>query len=155
MAARRNAIPRESETMDTGSDGKGSRNAATMAEEKLGSLIDNTEQNIVKAADSAKQSVESFAKQQQRLSAEQIGGVARAVRRAAEEMQGSSPAIAGSVHRAASRLDAASSTLRDQSINELMEHFGDFARKQPVAVLGGGVLAGFALSRFLKASAHR
>jgi hypothetical protein len=43
--------------------------------------------------------------------------------------------------------------LRERSLDDLMQSFGRFARTQPATFFGGAVVAGFALSRFLKSSA--
>jgi hypothetical protein len=46
------------------------------------------------------------------------------------------------------------SSLRERSIDDLVRSLNNFARNQPAAFFGGAVLAGFALSRFLKSSAE-
>ena len=43
--------------------------------------------------------------------------------------------------------------LRQRSIGDLMNTFTDLGKKEPLALFGGAVLAGFAISRFLKSSA--
>lgn len=130
-----------------------SRGTAT-AEKKLNDTIDEAGHRAAEAARPAVEKAQSFAEQQKRMGAGQIDGVARAVHRAAEEIEGQLPRVARSVHQAASRLDAASSSLRDRSVDELLTSFGDFARSQPWVLFGGAVLTGFALSRFLKSSAQ-
>ena len=64
------------------------------------------------------------------------------------------PQAAGVIHDAAAKLEGAAASLRERSIDELVGSFSKFARKQPAAFFGGPVLAGFALSRFLKSSAE-
>ena len=59
---------------------------------------------------------------------------------------------AGYVHGAASRIESVSAALRDRSIEDLLQNAGRLARSQPAALFGGAVLAGIALSRFLKSS---
>jgi len=131
------------------------REGGAAAEQKISSIVDSAQEKAVDAASRAAQSARSYAHQQKTLGAEQMRGVANAAHRAAEEVEGQLPGVARSVHKAASRLDAASSSLREQSVEELIENFGSFAREQPALLFGGAVLAGFALSRFLKASASR
>ena len=130
-----------------------SRGTAT-AERRLNDTIDEAGQRAADAARPGVEKVQSFAEQQKKMGAGQIDGVARAVHRAAEEIEGQLPRVARSVHQAASRLDAASSSLRERSMDELLTSFGEFARSQPWVLFGGAVLTGFALSRFLKSSAH-
>ena len=131
------------------------KRGAAAAEQQLNSMVDTAQEKIVDAARPARETVQSFAEQQKMVGAEQIRGVAQAAHRAAEEVERQLPGVARSVHRAASRLDAASSSLREQSVEELIETLGSFGREQPAVVFGGAVLAGFALSRFLKASTTR
>ena len=131
------------------------RDAAAAAQEKVESLVDAAQRKVVEQIQPAKRSIDSFARQQQQLGADQVGGLARAAHRAAEEVEGQMPGIARSVHKAAARLDAASSSLREQSVEELMQNVGAIARERPALLFGGALLAGFALSRFLKASAQR
>ncbi len=125
------------------------------AERKISSIVDSAQEKVVDVGARAVHGVHSYAQQQKTLGAEQIDGVAKAAHRAAEEVEAQLPGVARSVHKAASRLDAASSSLREQSVEDLLESFGGFAREQPALLFGGAVLAGFALSRFLKASATR
>jgi len=131
-------------------DGPGAR-----AEEQVASIGDAARKGVVDAVRPVTQSVRSYAEQQKTLGAEQIDGVARATHRAAQEIEAQMPGVARSVHRAASRLDEASSALREGNLEDLTAHLGDFARAQPAVFFGGAVLAGFALSRFLKTSARR
>ena len=49
-------------------------------------------------------------------------------------------------------LEKATEALRSQRIEDVARSIGQFARERPVAFLGGAMLAGFALSRFLKSS---
>jgi hypothetical protein len=48
-----------------------------------------------------------------------------------------------------------STALRERGVDELMQSVQHFARTQPAAFLGAAALAGFAASRFAKASASR
>jgi hypothetical protein len=64
------------------------------------------------------------------------------------------PQAAGLIHDAATRLEGAAASLRDRSVDDLLRSLNDFARNQPAAFFGSAVLAGFALSRFLKSSAQ-
>lgn len=85
--------------------------------------------------------------------ANQIDQVAQAVHSAADELQQQMPKAAEFVHAAASRIEEGAGALRDRSLLDLMGTFNDLGRKEPLAMFGGAVLAGFAISRFLKSSA--
>jgi methyl-accepting chemotaxis protein len=87
--------------------------------------------------------------------AEQISGVSRAMHDAAEALGGELPQASGFIHRTAEKLEAASSTLSESSVEDLVSSFNRLARQRPAAAFAGSVLAGFALSRFLKSSAPR
>jgi hypothetical protein len=105
------------------------------------------------AAEPMKQKAHDVAEQQKKAGAEWIVDVAGAIHGAAHELESQMPPAAGYIHDAASRLEGAAAALREHSIDDLMHSFGDFARRQPLALFGGAMLAGFAMSRFLKSSA--
>jgi hypothetical protein len=85
--------------------------------------------------------------------ADRLGGVSRAVHDAADDLGREMPQAASYIHSAAETLDLASSALAQRSAEDFIAGFGRFARKQPAALFAGAMLAGFALSRFLKSSA--
>jgi hypothetical protein len=99
--------------------------------------------------------VQTFLDRQKAMGAEQISGVASAVHGAARELERDMPGMARTVHNAAARLDDASASLREGDTEQVIAAIGRFAREQPAAFFGGAILAGFALSRFLKSSAAR
>jgi hypothetical protein len=78
--------------------------------------------------------------------------MARAVHGAADELEQQMPKAAEFVHSAASKLEEGASALRNRSTRDLMNTFTDLGRKEPLALFGGAVLAGFAITRFLKSS---
>jgi hypothetical protein len=96
-----------------------------------------------------------LAEEQKRAGADRLGGVARAVHQAADQLGNELPPEATQyVHQAAEGIERVSSAIRDRSVGDLFDDLNDFARQQPVAFFGGAVLAGFVLSRFLKSSAQ-
>ena len=54
----------------------------------------------------------------------------------------------------ASSVGQLAQTMRDRSMRDLVGEVESIARQQPVAFFGAAVLAGFALSRFVKSSAE-
>ena len=94
-----------------------------------------------------------FAEGQKHAGAEQAEGLARAVHRAADELQGTSPQLAHYVREAADSTGQLAQALRNRSVGDLVSGVEDFAHRQPVAFFGATVLAGFALARFVKSSA--
>ena len=79
---------------------------------------------------------------------------AKAIRTAAQELDGGSPDIARQIRAAAGSVDSLSSNLHGKSVSDLFTAASDFARKQPAAFFAGAVIAGFAFSRFLKSSSQ-
>ncbi|WP_407168695.1 phage holin family protein [Bradyrhizobium sp. ORS 111] len=62
------------------------------------------------------------------------------------------PQAAELVHAAASRLEQGTEAVRERNIRDRMGTLNDMGRREPLALLGGAVVAGFAISRFLKSS---
>ncbi len=94
----------------------------------------------------------SMAEEQKARGAERIGNIAQAVHGAADEIAKEVPLAANYVHAAADKLDNASRTLRDSSVDDLMQMATDFAEERPFVFLGGAVAAGFVLMRLLRSS---
>jgi hypothetical protein len=118
--------------------------STTDVQDELKEVTSDAKDEIVEAADEAKAK-----------GAGQIAGVSRAVHSAADELGRELPQAAGYIHSVAEGLESASSALRERSVEDLVSTFNSFARRQPAAAFAGSVLAGFALSRFLKSSAPR
>jgi len=121
------------------------RHASSLAERARTSLGATIEPIKDKAKELAEAQVQS--------GAERIGGVAAAVRHAADDLERDLPRAAGYIHQAADSMERASAALKEHSVDELIGGLGQFARSQPAAFFGAAVLTGFALSRFLKNSA--
>lgn len=104
----------------------------------------------------ATESVKSFAADQKDLAANQINGVAAAIGKVADELDGSDQqTIARYARDLASGLSSMGRTVEDRDVDDLMGLAQEFGRKQPVAFLGAAALAGFVASRFAMASNHR
>jgi hypothetical protein len=95
----------------------------------------------------------NLSEQQKSIGAKQLASVASAVHTAAGELEQQMPHAANLVHAAADGLNSAATALRERRIDELLTDVGDFARERPLLVFGGAVLAGFAMTRFVKSSA--
>jgi len=119
-------------------------NGTTDMQEEVKGAASDVKDEIVGAADEAKAK-----------SVGQMASVTRAVHSAADELGRELPQAAGYIHSVADGLESASSALRERSVEDLVSTFNNFAHRQPAAAFAGSVLAGFALSRFLKSSAPR
>jgi uncharacterized phage infection (PIP) family protein YhgE len=118
--------------------------SATDVQDELKGVTSGVKDEIVEAADQAKTK-----------GVDQLAGVSRAVHSAADELGRELPQAADYIHSAADRLENASAALRERSLDDLVSTFNNFARRQPAVAFAGSVLAGLALSRFLKSSAPR
>jgi hypothetical protein len=83
--------------------------------------------------------------------AEAVAGVARAAEAIADSVAGDSPAIAEYVRGAGQKIDRLANDLRDKKVGDLLTSAAEFGRSQPVVLLAGAALVGFALSRLIKA----
>ena len=95
--------------------------------------------------------VEEVADRSKQAGAEGIAQAARTARTVAEQVSADSPAVAEYVRGAAEKIDRLAGDLRDKKVGELLTTAAEFGRSQPVAMLAGAALVGFALSRLVKA----
>lgn len=105
------------------------------------------------AADTIRRAVRDVAGRQKQAGAEVMDATGRAIRSAADDLEEQSPAIAEVIRDGAERVASAASALRERNVDELFDSAGRFARERPAALFGVAVVAGLALSRFLKSSA--
>ncbi|HEY3149960.1 MAG TPA: hypothetical protein VGJ75_26595 [Dongiaceae bacterium] len=101
------------------------------------------------AKTSLKESAAQLAEQQKKAGARQMSGIAGAVHAAADQLEQQLPGAAGYIHDAAERIDHAASDLRTSSLSDLADGVRRLAHDRPLALIGGSVLAGFVLTRFL------
>jgi hypothetical protein len=87
---------------------------------------------------------------------EQAGSAAQALRQASDKLRedGNEP-IAKGMEQVAQRVESAGTWLRDADGDSILRDVEDFGRRNPLAVVAGGVAVGFAVSRLLKASSRR
>jgi hypothetical protein len=127
--------------------------AADRTSDDIPSLTDKAKSDIAEAAETAKAEARRLASQQKEAGADRLGEVAGAVHGAARSLEAGMPQMASYVHDAAVRLEDAARTLRTRNVDDLMGEISRFARSQPALFFGGAMLAGFALTRFLKSTA--
>ena len=99
--------------------------------------------------------VRGIASEQKDLLAAQVGGVADAMERVASDLESNNGASARYARMIADNAERLSSSIRDNSVDQLVGMAQDFGRRQPAAFIGAAALLGFAASRFLMASASR
>jgi hypothetical protein len=97
--------------------------------------------------------LETAGEDQKRRGAETMRTFAGAVEHAAADLDEQSPLVARQFRTAARKVEDLSESLRGRSVRDLVNDASDLARRQPLWFFGGALVAGFALSRFLKSSA--
>lgn len=137
----------ESPRMSPGSDSPGGS--------AYGSIGDKARSDIAGAAEAAKAEARRIAAMQKNAGADRLGEMAGAVHGAARSLEAGMPQMATYVHDAAVRLEGAANTLRNRNVEEIVDDVSAFARAQPALFIGGAMLAGFALTRFLKSSSEQ
>jgi hypothetical protein len=108
--------------------------------------------NIGRAvSDTVAPKAEEVADRSKAAGADAVAGVARTAQALADTIAGDSPALAEYVRGAGQKIDRLASDLRDKKVGDLLTSAAEFGRSQPVIMLAGAALVGFALSRLVKA----
>jgi hypothetical protein len=85
----------------------------------------------------------------------QVSATADAIRQASSHLRDQGQdGPARLVEQAAGHVERAGSWLEQSDGDRILHDVEDFARRQPMAVIAGGIVAGFALSRLMKASSR-
>jgi hypothetical protein len=109
-----------------------------------------------KMVDAAREKVRSGFEKQQRRAADEISGVAGALRDAADRLRAEDHGgTAHYVEAAADQAARLADQVRDRGLDDLVVKAEGLARRQPELFVGGALLAGVAIGRFLKASSNR
>jgi hypothetical protein len=108
------------------------------------------------AAGQAKGRVREQVDQRSTQAGEQVASTARDVRAVSEELrkQGKDKP-AQLADQAAERAERLGSYLKESDADRILSDIEDFGRKQPWAIVAGGLALGFLGSRFLKASSRQ
>ena len=133
-------------TTRTQSD-KSTKSAGSAAGTAEGSKLKETASGV---ADEAAQTVEATAARGMSQAGEVLHQVASAVRDTG--MQTEQPQIARVMATAAEKLDEAATYVSEREPRELIDTAQDTARRQPILVIGGGLLAGVVLGRVLRSA---
>jgi len=141
--------------MDTTRERERTSTAAGESSQDFAQTADEITSAAREAAGQAVEETRDFAEQKKDAGADNMARLGEAVHGAADELGRELPQAAGFIHSAADTLQGAASSLRERSIEDMVDGFRDFARRQPAAAFAGSVLAGFALARFLKSSGPR
>lgn len=93
---------------------------------------------------------EELAGRSTQAGADAVSGVAKTAATLADSLSEQSPAIAEYVRSTGQRIDRLADDLRDKSAGELLTLATDFGKRQPLALLAGSAIIGFALARIVK-----
>jgi hypothetical protein len=120
-------------------------------------LIDQAGQTLKSEAQTfasvAQDRVRAEAQKGTQAATKTLGDFANAVRRAGDELAASDQSpVSRIVQQAADGLESLSRNLADKEPGDLLNAVRDFGRRNPVAFIGGAVLVGMALGRFVRAS---
>lgn len=86
---------------------------------------------------------------------ETVAGTAQDLRSVGEELRNQGKETpARLADRAAEQTERVGSYLKEADSDRMLSDLEDFGRRQPLAVLAGGLVIGVAAARFLKASSH-
>lgn len=90
---------------------------------------------------------------QKHVVADRAGAAANALRRAGDQFNSDNqPYMADLADRFADNLERLASRLHERDLSSLTDEMQDFARRRPGTFIGGAVIGGFMLARFLKSS---
>lgn len=135
-----NEPPGRPHTPETNEMKQATANVAQDRQEAVESAFEDAAKAAASQASAAKASV-----------ADEMSGVASALRTASKELREGSPQERTFGQIAESLADA-SDALRDKDLGTMMRDVTAFARANPLVFLGGAALVGFAATRFTKAS---
>jgi hypothetical protein len=114
---------------------------------------DRAREDVRAIGETAKESIADYAEVQKSHVSEGLQQFAAAVQRASEELRENDQTMAGQVVReAADGLSQLSKSIGGSTAPELLDSVRRFGRDNPAAFIGGAVLAGLALGRFMRSS---
>jgi hypothetical protein len=124
-----------------------------MASTQTGSPTEQVKEKAQEGAEQARSRIRDEVDTRSTAAGEQATTMADAIRQASKQLreQGQEGA-AKPLEQAAQRVEGAGNWLRDSDGDRILRDVEDFGRRQPLAVLAGGLAMGFAVSRLLKAS---
>ena len=93
--------------------------------------------------------------QRKRSAADRVDEIAQAISRTGAQFSDNEPTLADLASRLAGTVGNLATRLREGSLDDLVEDTRALARRNPGLFIAGGLVAGFALARFVKASPRR
>lgn len=130
------------------------QNLAQDAKEQVKGLASDAKEQAKDVANQARDHVQTLVGQQKDQAADRLHSLADALREAGRKLnEGQQAGDFGQyADRAARQVEKLSSYLRDSELRDFVRDTENFARRRPEVFLGGTLIAGLMLARFLKAS---
>ena len=127
--------------------------AAAQAQEKAQEVAGQAKEQASNALGQAKDQARTQIDERSTQAGQQVSEHADSFRKVSETLreQGQDKP-AQLAEQAATKIEGLGTYLQDKDADTILSDIEDFARKQPVAVIAGGLALGFFASRFLKAS---
>ena len=149
-----------SPTLPQGVDFKpetGQSSTANADQQAAGAPLDQAREKaqrlVATAQERAVETVQARFDEQKLRAADSLSSVAQTLRSSTQNFQTGQDGIGRYINEAADRVDNLAHYLHDRELNEIVDQVEDFARRQPVAFLGGAFALGVLGARFLKSSA--
>lgn len=101
------------------------------------------------------QRVTTRAEEQKNRAADGLGGIANVIHNASSELRTENEAVAQYVDMASDQLRRMADQIRQKGVSEMVDDLNRFARRRPALFIGGALLVGIGIARFLKASSDR
>lgn len=116
---------------------------------------EQVQEKAQQAAGEARSRIQDQVDQRSTQVGEQVSSSAQALRSTAERLrEEGQDGPAKAAEQLAGHAERVGSYLSDSDADRILRDVEEFARRQPLAVVGIGLFAGFAASRFLKASSR-
>ena len=131
------------------SDSNGDRQAAGAP---LDQAREKAQRLVATAQERAVETVQARFDAGKLRAADSLSSVAQTLRDTTQSFDARGDGIGRYINEAADRVDNLAHYLHDRELNEIVDQVEDFARRQPVAFLGGAFALGILGARFLKSS---
>lgn len=128
---------------------------AGQAQEKAQEVAGQAQEKAQEAAGRARGMVSEQIDQRSTQAGERVSGAADDLRSVGEELRNQGKeAPAKYADKGAEQIERVGSYLKEADADSILSDVEDFGRRQPLAVLAGGLVVGIAAARFLKASSR-
>jgi hypothetical protein len=132
------------------------RSTAEQVTERIKEKAGELKQQAKETAHDVRQRARSAVDEQKHVAVGRVEGIAHALRTASDELRDQGQTMVAEYSRyAAEGLESMAQSLDRREVGDFVDGIEQFARERPVAFLGGAMVAGFALARFMKSSSAR